>query len=476
MDSSRQRSLGQLTLVIDALLIVASMPVAFAVHFGLRGLSGSFQGLPAFHSYALLVYVTVPLWLVLARAFGLHVVFGRVWRRGELFFTLLRHHAVGLVGVATVLFVSNIVLNRSLVVVFLASTFSLMYLERAIIEAWLRYQHAKGRAQLRMLVVGDCSEAMRSFVVAAQAADLPARVVGRLVADATEDPSQAPLGDVPTVGGLADIERVLHNEAIDEVVFFAPVHRPELVPQPLAHCEMLGVRAAFHVPLDRLAFASPCVEQRMGRSFVVFDRTPRSPIALAVKQAVDVVAAACGVVGLAPIFVLTALAVVIAMGRPVFFSQERAGLFGRRFRMVKFRTMALDAEATKDALAARNELSGPVFKVTNDPRITRLGRVLRRTSLDELPQLFNVLAGDMSLVGPRPLPAKEQEKIVGWHRRRLSVKPGITGLWQVSGRSDIDFNEWMKLDLEYVDRWSLWLDLWILLRTIPAVLSGKGAR
>lgn len=144
--------------------------------------------------------------------------------------------------------------------------------------------------------------------------------------------------------------------------------------------------------------------------------------------------------------------------------------------MIKFRTMVVDAEKKRDDLLAQNEMSGPVFKVTNDPRITRLGHFLRRTSLDELPQLFNVLLGEMSLVGPRPLPTKEQQGISGWQRRRLSMRPGITGLWQVSGRSNIDFEQWMKLDLRYIDGWSLVMDLKILLKTLPAVLFAKGAR
>jgi lipopolysaccharide/colanic/teichoic acid biosynthesis glycosyltransferase len=209
--------------------------------------------------------------------------------------------------------------------------------------------------------------------------------------------------------------------------------------------------------------------------FISFEVAPKSPVAIAMKHAFDVVAAAIGLVLMAVPLGLIAGAILVTMGRPVLFDQERAGLYGRRFRMLKFRTMVRDAEAMRDDLLAQNKMSGPVFKVERDPRITPLGRFLRRTSLDELPQLFNVLSGSMSLVGPRPLPIKEQEQIHGWHRRRLSMKPGITGLWQVSGRNQIDFEDWMKLELRYIDRWSLALDLAILVRTIPAVLSSRGA-
>jgi lipopolysaccharide/colanic/teichoic acid biosynthesis glycosyltransferase len=163
---------------------------------------------------------------------------------------------------------------------------------------------------------------------------------------------------------------------------------------------------------------------------------------------------------------------------PAFFRQQRSGLNGAPFEILKFRTMTSNAEQLKHELAAMNEMSGPVFKVTNDPRITRFGRWLRKYSLDELPQLFNVLRGDMSLVGPRPLPVDEVRRFSDLaHRRRLSVKPGITCLWQVKGRNQIsDFKEWVRLDLEYIDNWSIWLDLKILLLTPPAVLRGTGAK
>jgi lipopolysaccharide/colanic/teichoic acid biosynthesis glycosyltransferase len=174
--------------------------------------------------------------------------------------------------------------------------------------------------------------------------------------------------------------------------------------------------------------------------------------------------------------VLIAVLILVTMGRPVLHSQERIGYHGRRFRMIKFRSMVRDAERQRDTLGRHNEMSGPVFKIARDPRITPVGRVLRKFSLDELPQLFNVLSGTMSLVGPRPLPVAEQQQISGALRRRLSMKPGITGLWQVSGRSNLQFEQWMQKDLEYLDNWSNLLDLKLLLLTIPAVITGRGAK
>jgi lipopolysaccharide/colanic/teichoic acid biosynthesis glycosyltransferase len=177
-------------------------------------------------------------------------------------------------------------------------------------------------------------------------------------------------------------------------------------------------------------------------------------------------------------FVIVALVIKLTSPGPVFFRQQRSGLNGRPFTIFKFRTMATDAEQRQHELAAMNEMTGPVFKMTKDPRVTPVGRILRKFSLDEFPQLFNVVRGDMSLVGPRPLPVDEVKRFNDLaHRRRLSVKPGLTCLWQISGRNNVtDFKDWVRLDLEYIDNWSLWLDLKILWRTVPIVLAGTGAK
>jgi lipopolysaccharide/colanic/teichoic acid biosynthesis glycosyltransferase len=194
------------------------------------------------------------------------------------------------------------------------------------------------------------------------------------------------------------------------------------------------------------------------------------------KRAVDVIGATTALIVLGPLMLVTAAAITLTSDGPVIFSQERYGLNRRRFRMWKFRTMVKDAERLQAPLESRNEVRGPVFKITRDPRVTPLGRWLRRTSIDELPQLFNVIKGDMSLVGPRPLPIRDVLRFTrSSDMRRFSVRPGLTGLWQVSGRSRLDFDQWITLDLRYIDRWSLALDFAILARTLPAVIRGTGA-
>jgi exopolysaccharide biosynthesis polyprenyl glycosylphosphotransferase len=194
------------------------------------------------------------------------------------------------------------------------------------------------------------------------------------------------------------------------------------------------------------------------------------------KRIIDILGSAGLLLVLLPLFAIAALLIKFDSRGPILFAQERVGYNKRRFKVLKFRTMSVDAEKQQHIYEHLNEVEGPVFKIKKDPRITRVGAFLRRFSIDELPQLVNVLKGDMSLVGPRPLPVRDVERIdKQWHRRRFSIKPGITCLWQVNGRSNIGFNDWVRMDLDYIDKWSLGLDLLILMKTIPAVLKGPGA-
>jgi len=211
---------------------------------------------------------------------------------------------------------------------------------------------------------------------------------------------------------------------------------------------------------------------------IVFRSAPETSWQGIAKQLLDLLGALALLILFAPIFVVAALAIRLTSKGPILFRQQRCGLNGQPFMMLKFRSMVTDAEQRKHEIECLNEMDGPVFKVTNDPRVTRVGRILRKFSIDEFPQLFNVVRGEMSLVGPRPLPVDEVRRFDDpAHRRRLSVKPGLTCLWQVSGRNNVNnFRDWVRLDLEYIDNWSLWLDLKILWRTIPVVLAGTGAK
>ena len=289
-------------------------------------------------------------------------------------------------------------------------------------------------------------------------------------------PSGLSVNGLPVLGDVRALEELLMQEHIDEVLVTLPVRSSyDTIRQVLELCEASGVRSQYLADLFPLSVAKR--KEANGRSgeHVVLHMV-HSDLRLAVKRAIDIFGAGVGLVLLAPVFLVIAVLIRWSSPGPVFFSQVRYGLNKRRFPMLKFRSMVPDAEKLQAQLEHLNETGGPVFKIRQDPRITPVGRILRKTSLDELPQLLNVLRGEMSLVGPRPLPMRDVSNFSHLALvRRFSVKPGMTGLWQVSGRSDTSFDGWIKLDLHYIDHWSLLMDARILWRTLPAVVRGSGA-
>jgi exopolysaccharide biosynthesis polyprenyl glycosylphosphotransferase len=276
---------------------------------------------------------------------------------------------------------------------------------------------------------------------------------------------------------LSQVESVISQEPVDEVIVALPISRyGSLVETIVRVCEEQGIIVRVWTEMFNLRIAKSRVDEIDGVPIVTIHSGPQENWQLGLKVLLDILGSSALLVVLLPLFAVVALLIRIDSPGPAFFYQERVGLNKRRFRLVKFRTMFDGANQQQQQLEHLNEADGPVFKIRSDPRVTRLGKLLRRYSIDELPQLFNVLKQDMSLVGPRPLPVRDVERIdKQGHKRRFSVKPGITCLWQVNGRSDVSFDHWVRLDLEYIDSWSLGLDMRILLKTIPAVVKGSGA-
>jgi exopolysaccharide biosynthesis polyprenyl glycosylphosphotransferase len=279
------------------------------------------------------------------------------------------------------------------------------------------------------------------------------------------------------LGTLDDLEGILMRNVVDEVVIALPVRSCyERIQSTIRLCEREGIESNYLANVFESRLSKPQHCETGGCAPLVRHRVAAEDGRLVIKRAFDIVAASVGMMVLVPLFVVVALAIKLTSPGPVFFAQKRYGHHKRLFSMYKFRTMVSDAETLQFAVEALNEAGGPIFKIKNDPRVTRIGALLRRTSIDELPQLFNVLRGEMSLVGPRPMSTRDVRRFEeSWLMRRFSVRPGITGLWQVSGRSELTFDDWIALDLQYIDNWSLWLDLRILIQTIPAVLRGSGA-
>lgn len=291
-------------------------------------------------------------------------------------------------------------------------------------------------------------------------------------------PGEGPHKDLnaPVLGEAGDLERLLGEQAFNEVYIAGDMlRRGEEMKKAARACELYGIPFALPAEPFRFDRARPRDPEALQDGYLHFVVVRMGPFQKAVKRLFDIVASAGALTLLSPLLLVVAALIKLTSAGPVFFKQKRIGLYGREFYMLKFRSMVKNAEELKASLMALNEQEGPTFKIRNDPRVTPVGRIIRRFSIDELPQLINVFFGDMSIVGPRPTPPNEVSQYEPWQRRRHSVRPGITCVWQVSGRNDVQFEQWMYLDLQYIDHWSLKEDIKIILKTIPAVLSGKGA-
>ncbi len=277
------------------------------------------------------------------------------------------------------------------------------------------------------------------------------------------------------LGECSDLPVVLQREVFDEVYLCGLPHTHERpIQSAVGTLETFGVPFALPAYTVRLGRAHPIASKAVADGFLHYVTGSVKPKLRLLKRLLDIVASAAALWVLFPFLLVVAALVKLTSNGPVFFRQLRVGLHGKKFHMLKFRSMVINAEALKASLAAKNEQTGPVFKMRRDPRVTPLGRLLRKYSIDELPQLVNVLRGDMTLVGPRPPVPQEVALYEPWQRRRLSVPPGLTCLWQVSGRNDVAFEDWMYLDLQYIDHWSVGQDIGLLLKTVPAVVSGRG--
>jgi exopolysaccharide biosynthesis polyprenyl glycosylphosphotransferase len=359
--------------------------------------------------------------------------------------------------------------SRSYLLVFFAALLASTVATRFALRAAFGSARRRGFNRRNVLVLGTGARGRELAAKLENHAELGLNVIGFLGEETDELPPRWPL-----LGPIDDLLAVIHDRVVDEVAICLHTEDWGLIESIATTCESEGKLVRLPVAMPALSIATAHVEDLDGIPVLSLLSGPNAALALAAKRIIDVTAAAAGMVLLAPLLGGIALAVALTDGRPIFYRQERVGLQGRRFSLVKFRSMIRDADGMIDALQGQNEVSGQAFKMSADPRITRVGRFLRRSSLDELPQLWNVLVGEMSLVGPRPPLPREVATYDIWHRRRLSMKPGITGLWQVEGRHLAEFDRWVQMDLEYIDRWSPWLDIQILLRTIPAVIRAEG--
>ena len=456
--------------LLDILCIVAPVPAAYFLRDALpvhgRGPLVPLHDYLPFLLFTLLLWVTTAWFFRVYESFRIRTVWPEVARIAKALAT------VALIHIAAV-FVLRMheEVSRLFFATYFALTFALLTSNRLVLRRVAHSARRHGHNLKVFAVVGSGDLARDVMQTVEEHPEWGMQFAGHILDGQGAGNAKPEL----VLGTIAQLGQILDDNVIDEIIFAVPRERLANIEGAFRLCQEQG--AAARVCLDLFNVGGPQLTMGTmdGLPMLSFSSAPTDEVALLFKRAFDVLTSVAAVLLLSPAFVVTAIAVKLDSPGPVFFRQTRVGRNGRPFRMLKFRSMHVDAEARLESLRAQNEASGPVFKMKDDPRVTRVGGFIRRTSLDELPQFLNVLSGEMSIVGPRPPVPAEVKQYQRWQRRRLSVKPGITCTWQVSGRSNISFDQWMKLDLEYIDTWSLWQDVQICFRTVPAVLLSRGA-
>ena len=363
--------------------------------------------------------------------------------------------------------------SRTYVLLIGAVDFILLVIGRAVTYSGVSWMRDRLRRYHYLLIVGCGPRAREMATLIEESRGMGLRLIGFV------DPNSAD-GSIQNLGGyrvhpLEDVGGILQQEVVDEIVFAVSMQELARLEPVLQHCADVGMRTRVQLEFLPAAYSRIYLEKFREVQLLSLSSAPDSELRLFFKRIFDVALSFAASIVFSPVLLCIAAMIKVTSPGPVLFRQTRCGLGGRRFTLYKFRSMINNAEQLRAELHQLNELDGPVFKISDDPRITTVGRWLRRFSLDELPQLWNILRGDMSFVGPRPAVPEEVEQYEDWQRRRLRMRPGLTCTWVLEGRNHVDFNRWMQLDLTYIDNWSLWLDFKIFLRTIPIVLSGRGA-
>ncbi|MCF7668909.1 MAG: sugar transferase [Verrucomicrobia bacterium] len=456
---------GQIHTVVDAVLFALSFWLAYWLRYNATfWLEGVWEISPiwSFSEYAWLLVVIAPVGPFLLGWQGFYDrTLPRV--RREIARKLLSACLIMVVSVVLVMFLVRNPLARSVIILHGVLSFVVIFCKEELIRFWCKSKWGQSQIERRIILAGTKIDN-----------DRWKRDIGRRL-----PPGFAIVGEVNLEDESPErVVELMHRYSANGVVINSVHVTFDRIEQTIHVCELEGVEVWLVADFFKTRISRTVADEFCGMPILVFRSTPDESWSALGKRVLDFVGALTAVVVLSPFLLTVAVIIKLTSPGPVFFKQKRSGLNGRPFTMLKFRSMVTNADQLKQELAVLNEMSGPVFKLSNDPRVTKIGRFMRKFSVDEMPQLLNVLRGEMSLVGPRPLPVDEVKRFDDRaHRRRLSMKPGLTCLWQVSGRNNVtDFKEWVRLDLEYIDNWSLWLDIKIILRTIPIVLTGAGAR
>jgi len=429
--------------------------------------------LASLSDYLVVLFFVIPLWVGVLYVNDLYMPM-RTRKFLEILWGIVKSSFISILVFGGFVFMFRLdYVSRLFFVFFVIIVSGLLLLEKSLVFSAAHFARRRGYNYRRLLIVGTGKRAAKFINMIKLHPEWGFQIFGAVEDEPGRGIDQ--VGDVGVIGDINDLSTLLHRHAIEEVIFVVPRRRLHHLTNAIASCEIEGVKATIAVDLFDMRIARARQTELNGVPLLTFDPVVAKEGQLFIKRIIDFVISGVMMILLAPLFLVTSLLIKFTSPGPILFKQRRAGLNGRRFILYKYRTMYEGAEKKLSELEQLNEMGGPVFKIKKDPRITPIGKILRKFSIDELPQLFNVFVGHMSLVGPRPPVPKEVVQYEPWQRRRLSMRPGLSCLWQVSGRNKIDFDDWMRLDLKYLDNWSIWLDFKILVKTIPVVMFGIGA-
>ncbi len=472
MNGKSRERVPNWVIALDVVVINLSMLLAYLLRYRLKWLMEVSYDAPltAYWPFALFFTLSVPLGLLWEG--GYQDWRGRTWldHASRIINAVAR---ILVLGMALAFVLRPLVYSRLLLLEAGVGMIVLLSLDRIVVMVLQSRLRRKGIGVKRVVIVGAGEVGRRVIRTIVARRSLGYEIVGYV--DDNPQKGDGEIGRIKGLGPVDTLAQIIDAEAVDEVIITLPWTYHRRILSVLRECERRNLLARIVPDFFQLSLRQVEISDLGGVPMISIHEIAFSRTALLFKRIFDVVGALLALTFFAPFLALIALAIKLDSPGPVIFSQERVGEGGRRFHIYKFRSMRKGAEEELERLRELNEADGPLFKIRGDPRLTRIGVFLRHTSLDELPQLLNVLKGEMSLVGPRPPLAVEVEQYQPWHKQRISVPPGMTGLWQVSGRSELTFDEMVLLDIYYIEHWSPWLDFTILLRTIPKVVLGEGA-
>jgi exopolysaccharide biosynthesis polyprenyl glycosylphosphotransferase len=467
MLKEREALLRRFVIFVDACVLVLAYLFAFLINDLLIE-----SPLSLLKHWLALVFA-IPYWCLALYANGLYQSM-RIRTYLEILWAVIKAAVLTFMLLGTFIFLFKLsFMSRLFFLIFMGFGFLFIWLEKTAIFMSSHYVRRQGLNTRRMLVVGTGRRASDFIRKVDKHPEWGFELLGAIDDEPGRGVDQ--VGRLNLIGTLDDIPKIFHRDAIDEVVFLVPRSRLNSLQGAIDDCETEGVVVTVAVDLFDTKLARSSVAELDGLPLLHFRTTHAKEWELLIKRLFDFAVSGLGILVLSPLFLLMVILIKATSEGPVFFKQSRLGLAGRRFTLFKFRTMRQGAHEILSDVADLDSMTTPEFKEKKTHWITPIGRFMRKFSIDELPQLLNVFVGHMSIVGPRPTVPDEVERYKDWQRRRFSMKPGITCLWQVNGRNNVAFEEWMKLDLEYLDHWSLWLDVKIMLKTVPVVLFGIGA-